>query len=93
MTPRQAIDAGTLERGHVRMKLKANLRRRQKAARELADARNELVELIERGETVDLTITEMAAIIGMRREHVRRRLLNGHGQPRFMDNELEEPND
>lgn len=92
MTPRAAIDKVTLERGFVRRTLEANLLRRQRAARKLDEARAELAELVVRGLDAGLTMTELCGIARIRRD-TGYRVINGHGRPRFMDNELEEPNE
>lgn len=84
------LDAATLTHGHLRRKLAANLARRQRAARELADARDELELLLRHGLELSspMTVTEMCEAAAIRREHGHQ-ILRGHGRPRFLNNELE----
>lgn len=90
MTPKK-ITKVTLERGYVRKKLEQNLLHRKRAARQLFTARQELETLVRRGLKAGLTMTELCGIARIRRE-TGYRVINGHGQPRFMDNELEDSN-
>ena len=81
-----------LAQAALRRRIAENHARRRAAAAEFAASRDELKALLEAGHDV-LTVTEMCALAGIRRERGHQ-ILRGNGRPRFMENEIEEdPND